>query len=46
MLRLRNVIRMLAKKPIIIDGIDITKIEAEKILFKEYETYKYKYLKS
>jgi hypothetical protein len=41
-----NVIRMLAKKPIIIDGIDITKIEAEKILFKEYETYKYKYLKS
>ena len=39
-----NVIRMLSEKPIIIDGIDITKIEAKKIIFEGYETYKFKYL--
>ena len=39
-----NVIRILSEKPIIIDGIDITKIEAKKIIFEGYETYKFKYL--
>lgn len=39
-----HVIRTLSINPIIINGIDITKIKAEKIIIGKQETYKYIYI--
>jgi hypothetical protein len=41
-----NVIRKFAVNPIMINGIDITKIEAKRIICENYETYKFKYIVS